>query len=238
VARILVTRPEPGASETARKLQALGFEPITMPLTEIRPLPVYAYMIPAAFDAVAVTSASAVRHASPELMARLAKRQCFAVGGRTAQAARDAGFSDVVVADGGAGSLVHVVTDALPRQARLAYLCGRVRRPEFEAMLAASGVTVVPVEVYDTVDLTPPSDVALRLIGAGEVDAALAYSATGARALAKLIAQPGFADAFRNTRLLCLSPRIAQALGAVSRDKIFVSPEPCEEALIGMLGRS
>ncbi|TJX45058.1 MAG: uroporphyrinogen-III synthase, partial [Mesorhizobium sp.] len=32
--RVLVTRPEPGASRTARKLEEMGFEPLLLPLTE------------------------------------------------------------------------------------------------------------------------------------------------------------------------------------------------------------
>ena len=30
--RVLVTRPEPGASQTARRLQELGFVPVKLPL--------------------------------------------------------------------------------------------------------------------------------------------------------------------------------------------------------------
>ncbi|RWD98328.1 MAG: uroporphyrinogen-III synthase, partial [Mesorhizobium sp.] len=30
--RVLVTRPEPGASRTARRLEAPGFQPILLPL--------------------------------------------------------------------------------------------------------------------------------------------------------------------------------------------------------------
>ena len=33
--RVLVTRPEPGASRTAARLEADGFAPIVLPLTEI-----------------------------------------------------------------------------------------------------------------------------------------------------------------------------------------------------------
>ena len=78
--RVLVTRPEPGASETAQRLEALGFLPLKLPLHEIRPLPVNAGTMPGKTAAVAVTSANAVRHAPGALLERLSGLPCFAVG--------------------------------------------------------------------------------------------------------------------------------------------------------------
>ncbi|RWD19075.1 MAG: uroporphyrinogen-III synthase, partial [Mesorhizobium sp.] len=37
--RVLVTRPEPGASRTAQRLEEMGFQPILLPLTETVALP-------------------------------------------------------------------------------------------------------------------------------------------------------------------------------------------------------
>ncbi|RVD11473.1 uroporphyrinogen-III synthase, partial [Mesorhizobium sp. M7A.F.Ca.ET.027.02.1.1] len=37
--RVLVTRPEPGASRTAHRLEEAGFQPVLLPLTETKALP-------------------------------------------------------------------------------------------------------------------------------------------------------------------------------------------------------
>src|SRR5450755_3888430 len=37
---VLITRPEPGASETAARVSAMGLTPIIAPFLEIRPVPV------------------------------------------------------------------------------------------------------------------------------------------------------------------------------------------------------
>ncbi|MDQ2632708.1 MAG: uroporphyrinogen-III synthase, partial [Pseudomonadota bacterium] len=100
--RVLVTRPEPGASQTARRLDALGFRPLKLPLHEIRPLPAVSGAVPDAITAVAATSANAIRHAPAALLDRLSKLPCFAVGEATAAIARDAGFSNVVDGEGDA----------------------------------------------------------------------------------------------------------------------------------------
>ena len=56
--RVLVTRPEPGASRTAARLSALGHEAVVVPLFAARRL---AWEMPEAFGAVAFTSANGVR---------------------------------------------------------------------------------------------------------------------------------------------------------------------------------
>src|SRR5882757_8304646 len=73
--RVLVTRPEPGASRTAIRLEAQGFQPVLLPLTETVMLPVETKTI-SGVVAVAVTSANAVRHAPKELIAALAALPC------------------------------------------------------------------------------------------------------------------------------------------------------------------
>jgi uroporphyrinogen-III synthase len=56
-ARVLVTRSEPGASETAERLSAAGYLPIVEPVFTIEALPAE---IPE-FDALAFTSANGAR---------------------------------------------------------------------------------------------------------------------------------------------------------------------------------
>src|SRR5262245_13133093 len=100
--RVLVTRPEPGASRTARRLAEQGFEPVVLPLTEIRALPSDHFPDAANVDAVAVTSANAIRHAPRPLISTLAGKPVFAIGGETARAVKNAGFATVFEGRGNA----------------------------------------------------------------------------------------------------------------------------------------
>ena len=136
--RILVLRPEPGASETAARARKLGLEPVVAPLFTVRALP-WEAPDPTAFDAVLLTSANAARHGGDEL-ARLTVLPCYAVGEATAQAARAAGFENV--AAGAADGLKRVL-----------HLCGRDH-----VALAAAGVSVQRRIVYaaDAVEVLPP----------------------------------------------------------------------------------
>ena len=60
--RVLVTRSEPGASETAERLAALGYTPIIEPVFAIEPI---AAAIPD-FDVLAFTSANGARDRASE----------------------------------------------------------------------------------------------------------------------------------------------------------------------------
>ncbi|RWK06954.1 uroporphyrinogen-III synthase [Mesorhizobium sp.] len=231
--RVLVTRPEPGASRTARRLEAQGFQPILLPLTETAALPVEASSFPAA-AAVAVTSANAVRHAPGELVAALVALPCHAVGKRTAEACRAAGFTSVSDGPGYAEALAGALADELAGK-EIVYLCGRVRFPAFEERLAAAGAHVRPVETYDTVDLDySGADVIARSSGM-PVEAVLLYSAKAASAMTDLAQRPSLEHLFENTEFLVLSARVAEALGEVGGQKVRIAAQPDEDALLALL---
>ncbi len=91
--KVLILRPRPGADETAAKARSRGLDPIVAPLFTVRPL---AWGAPdsTGFDAVFLTSANAPR-CGGDGMAPYFGLPCYAVGERTAEAARAAGFADV-----------------------------------------------------------------------------------------------------------------------------------------------
>jgi uroporphyrinogen-III synthase len=88
--KLLILRPEPGASETAERARAIGLEPVVAPLFAIEKVAGPAVEADR-YDAVLLTSANGARHAPPGLEAL----PCFAVGESTAAAARAAGFAEV-----------------------------------------------------------------------------------------------------------------------------------------------
>jgi uroporphyrinogen-III synthase len=232
--RVLVTRPEPGASRTASKLKERGFEPVLLPLSATAALPVELDALPKEVAAVAVTSANAVRHAPAALIAALAGLPCRAVGERTAQAARTAGFLSVEAGPGDAAALAGDVASSFAGKT-IVYLCGRVRLPLFEQRLGAARVRVDPVETYDTVALTwPDEEVAARLAGL-PVEAALLYSTKAAGGMRALSARAALAHLFAKTAYFALSGRVAAAFASDAERKIKIATTPDEPALLALL---
>ena len=108
---ILVTRPQPDNARTTVALRALGYIVLPAPMLRFEPVPTQDEG-DARHGAVIVTSANALRaiEADPAT-ARLLPLPLFAVGERTAQAARTAGFRDVTVAAGDVAALRDLIVD-------------------------------------------------------------------------------------------------------------------------------
>jgi uroporphyrinogen-III synthase len=234
--RALVTRPAPLAGRTARRLAELGYTPVVLSLTEVRRIEVDPGRIPADAGMVAATSANAIVNAPPGLLRRLRGLPCLAVGAATASAARAAGFGSVSEGPGDAAGLARMIAAGV-KGGTVVYLCGRVRRPDFELALGAAGIEAAPVETYDTVRMPLDEGRAVTAVGGEPLDAALVYSAAAAEALGELAGRPAFAGIFRNTAFCCLSERIAAGLGAAPGRKILAAAEPTEEALLSLLAK-
>jgi uroporphyrinogen-III synthase len=227
---VLVTRPEPGASRTAARLSAAGFEAVVLPLTRIAPLD---FAPPDGdFDAVIVTSAQALSAAAPN---RLFKLPVFAVGEATAASARTAGFENVMAAGGSVGSAAALIGRSVKSSSRLIYLCGKVRRPELESALAGAGFKLSAVETYDAVPVIYSEKDAAARLGAAPFSAVTLMSAQAAQRFAALARAGRLQQLFKSGEIICFSKRIADELGGMSG--VSVIREASEDALMELLLR-
>ncbi len=215
---VLVTRPEPGASKTAQKLVALGFDVHKLPLTKIVGLP---FDVPStAFDAVIITSPQALQ----KIPVHLLGLSLYAVGHASAAAAKLAGFDTVITGGGDVAQLNETICTALPAGARLLYLCGKMRRPDLEDALADYALTTI--ETYDAQPIDH-ADVELP-----PLDLVLLTSVQSASQMAALVAGLDRHVTFESTHFLCLSQRIADCLAGVKPNHIHVTPKPDEDSLL------
>jgi ABC-type molybdate transport system permease subunit len=132
---ILVTRPEPGASRTLAALTALDKPALAAPLFEIvqtaQPRP------SGRFAALLVTSQNGAAGLSPASSGLAADLPVFAVGDRTAQALRDAGFMDVTSASGDQKALTRLVLARLSTRYRVLLATGEDHKDGLPAAFAA-----------------------------------------------------------------------------------------------------
>ncbi|CAN7237886.1 uroporphyrinogen-III synthase [Phyllobacterium sp. LjRoot231] len=230
---VLVTRPQPGATRTAERLRGLGYEPLVLPLTEIAPVPV---TLPArSFDAVAITSANALRHAPEEFLGSILDLPCFVVGDVTADLARRIGFKNVSVGDGDGDSLGETLDISVKPGARILYLTGRVRAPDFEESILAHGRQIDPLPVYGTDSVSYSTDFLIDFFSNRGVNICLLYSRRGAEAFLQLLERVEFDYLFENTKFICLSNRIADVLEGKKITSISVAKRPNEAALFDLL---
>ncbi|HUP66659.1 MAG TPA: uroporphyrinogen-III synthase, partial [Sphingomicrobium sp.] len=103
--RLLILRPEPGASATVDRARKRGLEALAIPLFAIERVH---WEVPEGFDGVLLTSANAVREGGEQLQS-LRGLPAYAVGEATAQAAREAGFDIAAIGDSGVERLLDSV---------------------------------------------------------------------------------------------------------------------------------
>ncbi|HEV2558327.1 MAG TPA: uroporphyrinogen-III synthase [Microvirga sp.] len=228
--RVLVTRPEADGRRTAARLAARGHEAVLAPVTRIvatgNPPPA------GPWDALLLTSANA----APALAALSPLRQpVFAVGARTAAAAREAGAPFVQAAEGDALALAALVKATLPPGARLLHAAAEDRKDEPERSLKAAGFHVIVWEAYRAEAVEEVPAALLAALGARRIDAALHFSRRSAGLLVAFVKGAGLLEPFRRVPHLCLSADVAAALADLGA--AVVAPAPREDALLDTLER-
>jgi uroporphyrinogen-III synthase len=210
--RILVLRPEPGASATVRKARERGLDAIGMPLFEVEPVK-WQVPDPGEFDGLLLTSANAVRHGGAGLHA-LETLPVYAVGAATADAAREAGFTIAQVGSGGVDQLLASVEPGL----RLLHLVGEDRREHMEKQ------AITPVVVYRSCAIETPD------LSFAAASVALIHSPRAGRRFAELVSE-------RETiAIIAISQAAAEAAGSGWKS-IQAADQPTDEALLALAAR-
>jgi uroporphyrinogen-III synthase len=216
--KLLILRPEPGASATAARATAAGFEPILLPLFEIQPR---RWAMPDAghYDAILITSSNAIGHAGPELIG-LKSLPVHAVGERSTAAARGQGFA--IASTGHAGIEAALGTAAQTGHHRLLWLAGEDRREPSNTHGARLDIRTV----YAAESL-PRSTDAAKFIDSADIIAL--HSARAAMLFGETV------DALSLSRaalvLAAFSPAIAEAAGE-GWGRIAISATPEDSALL------
>ena len=184
---VLVTRPHPDDEATASALRARGVEVLRAPMLRFEAV-AFHDDLDANYGAVIVTSANALRGIEPHLAGSgLLKLPLFAVGQRTADAARAAGFDRVISAEGDAAGLRDsVVASARARELKkastLLYLAGADLARDLAGELGERGFNVVTHTTYRMIPVSRLPSEACEAFAANRIEAVLHYSRRSARA--------------------------------------------------------
>ncbi len=230
---MLVTRPDPDASDTAARLGALGIEGVPCPLLVHQTLDV-SLPPPEGFAAIAVTSANALRALDDRgVLHRYLDLPLYAVGDRTAAMARELGFADVTSAEGAFADLAELLVHA-PLAGPIFYPAARDMSADLGKSLAPFGRMVITAEVYAMNPVvTLPQGLAEQL-GNGEIEAALFYSRRTAQTFVRLVERGFDKPARARFGVLCLSEAVAAPLLDAHFVRVGLADHPTEEAMMGL----
>jgi uroporphyrinogen-III synthase len=213
MSRVLVLRPEPGASETVERARQQGLDAVAIPLFEVEAVE-WEAPEPSGFDGLLLTSANAVR-CGGEGLQRLRGLKVYAVGEATARAAREAGFDIAATGDAGVDRLL----GSMEAELRLLHLCGEDRREPDGARQEITAVAVYRSKEMEKPDL--PSI-------AGSV--ALIHSPRAGERFAALVSERG------SIAIAAISDAAARAVGSGWRS-VESAAAPNDEALLALAAR-
>lgn len=228
---ILITRPEPGASQTAARVAAMGFIPLIAPALAIETTGTR--LPPAdAVAAVVLTSGNALAACLPSFR----DAPLLTVGDATAARARSLGFSDVTSGNGDASVLAAMIVRVRqPRDGSLLLVSGRRQGGPLARDLRQAGFRVIRRVVYQSVPARVLPDAAVEALRAGRVRAALFFSAETAHAFVRLVQRAGLADTARTIDALAIGNTAGVALQALPWRRTGVAATPTQDAMLALL---
>jgi uroporphyrinogen-III synthase len=231
--RVVVTRPQADSERTATALRARGHQVLVAPLMRVEPVKAD---LSGDWSAVVITSANA-----PMAIAGNAARDTLlalptlTVGKRSADAARDAGFTEVSTAGGDVRDLIRqLTTRRLDAAGPLLYLAGEDRAADLVGELAMHGVAAEMRVVYRA-KTAPLPPLLIEALKAGEVDAVLHFSRRSAENYLSGAKDAGVTPEALTPRHLCLSEQVAAPLVVAGATCVAIAARPDEVTLIELL---
>jgi uroporphyrinogen-III synthase len=232
--KLLVTRPEPDNQRTAATLRMLGHDVLLAPMLRIEAVAGADLGAPP-WAAVLLTSANGARAlAAHARRAELLALPLLAVGRASADAARDAGFADVVSADGDADDLARLAASRFAgSQVPLLYAAGEDRSGDLAGALSAKGIAVRTVVVYRAAGAAEFSPEVRAALVHGGLDGVLHFSRRSVEsyvACSRNMQRDALAPVH-----YCLSARAAEPLRLAGAARIEVAVHPDEAGLFALI---
>lgn len=224
--KVLITRPKSAAVQLKRTLESMGFDPVSVPLLRIEKK---SFKQPEAAEleryyGYVFTSVHGVR-------ALDLSKPVFVVGTQTAQAAADAGYTDIrISADGAAIGLAALLEDVRSdhAEARFLYLSARHTSYDFKDY-------VDQLVTYEAVLLEEAEALTEAVRTMQPSDFTLFYSKRTAQQFCHLINCAKAQNSVQHIRYVCMSEAIASVLKSHGFTHIYTAPEVNSKSLLALL---
>jgi uroporphyrinogen-III synthase len=231
--RLLVTRPRDDAEVFAKALRTRGHVAIVAPVMDVHIMAGTPIALKGV-QALLVTSANGVR----ALAARTQRRDLtiYTVGPQTAEAARNAGFTIVISAEGDSAALVETVArEADPAKGALLHAAGMETAGRLRQALQTRGFRIETAVLYEAVSVAKLPTEAEEALRNGTVDGVFLFSPRSARIFATLVGDAGLAEQCAKLIAFCISAVTAEALSPLSFARVAVAGTPNQDAILNLV---
>jgi uroporphyrinogen-III synthase len=213
--RLIVLRPQPGASETVKNARDLNIDAIAVPLFEIQPVD-WSAPEQSRFDGLLLTSANAVRCAGEGLLT-LRGLPAYCVGEATAAEARGAGLD--IAATGSSG--VERLLKSIDPDLKLLHLAGEHRT------ITDAQQVIQPITVYRSAEREAAADD----VNQSEGNAVAVHSPRAAKRFALIVQEFGIDR--KTIAILAISQAAADAAGDGWKS-VHIASAPDDSSLLAL----
>ena len=230
---VIVTRPEPGLTETCAAVQKAGWVAYPSPslcVTARTLAPIHLKTI----VAVLLTSGQAISALCGKIPLTM---PFYVVGARTAERVRQKGFIHVESADGNAEDLIKLVCQRCnPLSGSLLLATGRGHGTELASTLRQSGFHVIRKITYETQAISTIDPSIINILEQHQVEAILFFSAQSASRWFKALPRCQ-QKSVRNVRAVVISQAVAHVLEHLQwQAPISIASHPNATDVITALG--
>jgi len=160
----------------------------------------------------------------------------YAVGMRTADSLRRAGFTDVRGAPGDAEALADFIGETLDR-GPLLHVCAKEVARDLDALLPPA-IVVDSLALYEAVSAETFSQPLVDALYACTIDSVLFFSVRTAATFGTLATKLGLAEMTTTISALCLSKQVAAEAARLPWRTVMAAPEPTTQSLVALLPRA
>ncbi len=218
---VLITRPEPGASDFAEMMRNKGFNPIIFSVIKYEEVPAQ-YDDIAKYSALVFTSAQAIRVFVKNSDIR--DKIIFTVGDKTAEIAKNANFKKIYSADGDIKDLIILVEQQVDN-GDILHLCSADTLDNIWERRV----------VYKSIIIHEKGDSVIRAIKDNQISVVTLLSVKTAISFLLFIKDNNIESYLSNIEAVCISQNVKSVADDVTWKNLLVSSRPTASSMLDLL---
>ncbi|CAK7191955.1 hypothetical protein COMNV_00136 [Commensalibacter sp. Nvir] len=234
---VVVTRPEPGLSETIDRINQLGFNALSMPLIAIEPLKIK-FNINKPIGGIIFTSRQAIKP-TIDVLCRNGIEYCnipvYTVGKMTALDAKKGGFNKILNGNKDSETLLELIKNSFfSLDSILFYPTAKNKGKYLEQGLKKARIEVCRYEIYQTHAVHCLDKHFIDYLNHGTIDTILFFSLQSVKNFADLLPEK-YVNDLRNVNAVGISYKLYSALKQFKWKRLVVSQQPNTDEMLFIL---
>lgn len=231
---VLITRPEPSATQLCEVLKKRGYETLSSPslIYETRQIGISDL---SSYDALVFTSAQAIHSLFDQDHSHHfdLNKPVFTVGKNTDRTAHSYNFLNTHCADGNAQDLINLITQYPYKN--ILYLCGAHISTDIRTPLKSQNISVTEAIIYEALLTNDFSEDTRTALSNDQIDVVLFFSKRSAEIFMNLITKNGYEQQLATIKCLCISDSVLEYVRNYTWKDTYSAKAPNQDSMIDCL---